>query len=227
MIREIKLRKNKFGTIISAFEEGVNTRDDAANLESMNAYSAFVTIHTKGKTREVANGVNYIGYKSTPKLKQAVGHHIAQIRGDQLVAFVLPSMTMLEDITRVYAFADANRMERAYGFFLGEPNKPSLVAISGPIVPHLFHSIPDQMDMTGEAWLQWIHEWAPKTMMQHRYFNANQYCNVATKRIVVDEPVVVGGIAVEVTDAEIPAISQDELSKTEKRNKAWDRRLKK
>ncbi len=182
MITELKIKKRKFGTIISSLVDGFNSPEDAVNLESMNAYSAFVTIHTTHKSGEVANGVNYYKQKVGPKLKQAIGHHIAQIRGDQVLAMTLPTTILLEDMTRVYAFAEGNRMERAYGFFLGDPENPSLVALSGPIVPHLFHAIPDQMDMIGTEWLKWIHTWAPRAMMSHRYFDANQYCAMATRK---------------------------------------------
>ncbi len=181
MITEITIKKNKFGNIISSFIGGLNTSEDAANLESMNAFSAFVAIHVTDpafKSKTVRDGVSYVYQKTGPKLKPAIGHYISQIRGDQTVAFVKPSVRFLEDITRVYQFAASNRMERAYGFFVGSPEDPSVVAFTGAIMPHLFHAVPDQMEMTGD-WLNWLHKWAPKAMMHHRYFDANSLVSIS------------------------------------------------
>lgn len=180
MIREIKKKQSKFGTIISSFVEGLNTPDEAANLESMNAFSAFVAIHTLSKLKQPdAAGVTYVTQKTGPKLKQAIGNYISQIRGDQIVAFVRPSTKFLEDIARVFLFAERNRMERAYGFYVGNPNNPEVVAFTAAIIPHLFHVVPDQMDMIGDDWINYLHKWAPKAMMSHRYFDANELVAIA------------------------------------------------
>lgn len=196
MIREIKKKQTKIGTIISVFLPGQNTEDEAKNLESMNAFSAFVTIHTIGRNGEVANGVSCINHKAGPKLKNALGHHLSLIRGDQLFALVLPSVKFLGDISKVYEFAENNRMERAYGFFIGNSDRPSVVAFTGALAEHLFHAIPDNLEMTGDGWLQWVHEWAPKAMMAHRYFDANALVSIAVPEIVPTEVVVVGGITI-------------------------------
>jgi hypothetical protein len=197
-IREIKPRKNRFGTIISYFVDGVNTPDDAANLGSIGAFSAFVAIHTLGNPPQPnVDGVTYITHRVGPRLKSAIGHYISQIRGEQLIAFVNPSTRLIEDATRIYQYADSYRMERAFGFFAGNPENPTVVGFSAAIMPHLFHAVPEQMDVGGE-WLKWMHKWAPRAMMPHRYFDANGLIAVADVEVkpaesyeIVSEPIVV------------------------------------
>lgn len=180
MIREIKKRYTKIGTIISAAADS----GEAGKIELMNKFAAFVSIHNLEKSGEIAGGITYVRQSGVLKLKQAIGHHISQIRGDQVFALVLPSTVFAEDISKVYEFAENNRMERAYGFFLGNPDRPTVVAFTGALSEHLFHAIPDKLEMTGDEWIQWAHQWAPKAMMNHRYFNANPYCSVAVPHIV-------------------------------------------
>jgi hypothetical protein len=184
MIREIKQKKSKFGTIISSHVTGIDSDEHIRLLESMNAFSAFVTIHTNDDRKNGANGITYVKAKNGPKLKVAIGHHISQIRGDQLVAFVNPKVVFLDNIARVYDYAEANRMERSYGFFLGDQKNPSVVALTGSVVPHLFHAVPEQMSMEGVDWIKWIHEWTPKAIMKHRYFDANHLVGIMMPRAV-------------------------------------------
>lgn len=179
MIREIKRKYAKIGTIISAAANS----GEASKIELMNAFAGFVTIHNLEKAGEIQGGITYVRQAGVLKLKQAIGYHISQIRGDQIFALVLPSTNFAEDISRVYDFAAANRMERAYGFFLGNSDRPSVVAFTGVLAEHLFHAIPDKLEMVGDDWIKWVHDWAPKAMMTHRYFNGNPFCSISVPHI--------------------------------------------
>lgn len=229
MIREIKIKKDKFGSIISSFVEGVNTPHDAEALKSNNSVSDYVTIHTLGAPKEVANGVNYVRQKTGPKLKQAIGHEIQQVRGDKLVAFIKPSVLFIENAERIFQYAESNRMERSYGFFIGPADNPHVVGFAGALMPHIFHAVPDDMDMTGDEWIQFIHKWAPRNMMHHRYFDATELCRVAVPGAIlpVSTQVVVGGIGIEESIEPIAPPTPEEVEQAvaaEKRKKAWSKR---
>lgn len=199
MIREIKKKYSKIGTIISAAADS----GEASRIELMSKYAAFVTIHNLERQGEIAGGITYVRQNGVLRLKQAIGYHISQIRGDQVFALVLPSTSFEEDISKVYEFADSNRMERAYGFFLGNKDRPTVVAFTGPLAEHLFHAVPDKLEMVGDEWIQWVHQWAPNAMMSHRYFDGSPYC--ATSKPHVPDP---AATAIPLVD--IPLVVQEE-----------------
>lgn len=172
MIKEIKKKQNKFGTIITYFNHEHETPASEESLNSLGAISAHVDIHHVGKSYEKTYGVNWVGYKATPPAKNLISHHISKFRGgDGIVLFLKPGIVLNQDIEPLYGYLAGNRMERAYGFWVGPYEAPVAVGVSAPLMEHLFHAIPDKTK-ADEDYIRWVHGWIMKTLQGGRSFDA-------------------------------------------------------
>lgn len=183
MIKEIKKKRNKFGSVVSFVTSDAQLPD----LLKHTAVSAFVVAHHVGGSDDKGFGQLIAGHRLVPKLKDVVGHYISQIRGGELVVFLKPGVTLLEDGSKVYDFLDNNRIERAYGLYLGPKDTPSAIILSGTLIEHLFHAIPYQIDMSGD-WMGAINVFLQKSLFGGRYFDGNGLVALAEKVPVLEEP---------------------------------------
>jgi hypothetical protein len=187
MIKEIKRKKEKFGAIITTYSDVIP--NDV--IEGHRAYSAYVEIHTQGVSSDKGQGVRIIGHKTTPKLKMAIGRYITHIRAGDVVVFKGSNVKLSNDGIAIYDYIDKLKMERTYGFYLGDANKPDAVGISPSLMEHLFHGCPESLEMSGD-WVTWVHNWMLKNLMNPgRYFDGNGLVNSysADKASLVSEPI--------------------------------------
>lgn len=183
MIKEIKKKQAKIGAVITYFDPA--NGEDLEYLTSLNSLSATTYIHTKvaGQQKAAVNGVQLVPHKSVPKLKSVVGHYISQFRVEGLVIFMPQTTRLLSDAEKVFQLLDSNRIERAFGFYCGPIENPWAIGVHASLIEHLYHSIPDALDMDGN-WLGWLHLWTRKSLIGGRYFDGNNYFAVAT---VIDD----------------------------------------
>jgi len=179
MIKEIKKKRTKFGSVISF----VKDEEQLASMMKHNAVSAYAIAHRIGTSDDKGFGVLIVGHKNVPKLKNVVGHYISQIRGGELVVFMRPESALLGDGSAVYDHLDANRIERAYAMYIGSPDAPAAIVISSTLMEHLFHGIPDQLDMNGD-WIGFIDGWLKKSLFGGRYFDGNSLVSLSTKESI-------------------------------------------
>lgn len=169
MIKEIKKKMTRFGSIISYASNDLELEGMLRNVE----HAANVTVHRVGDSNDKGFGQTVVGHKRVPKFKDVIGNYLMQIRGGELIAFLKPNTTILSDAERIYDFLDTNRLDRAFGFFIGDSSAPYGVILSGHLIEHLFHAIPDQLDMEGN-WMGFLDDWLKNTLYGSRYFDANE-----------------------------------------------------
>lgn len=177
MIKELKKKRTKFGAIISF----VTDDEQLARVVSHTSASGFAIAHRVGTTRDEGYGVLVVGHKTVPKFKAVIGHYLTQIRGSEPVVFLKPDTTLVDDGARLYDFLDANRMDRAYAFYLGTPNSISAIIISSTLMEHLFQAVPDQLAIDGE-WLEYVNTWLKKALFGGRYQDGNHLVGIAVKQ---------------------------------------------
>ncbi len=209
MITEIKKKRTKFGCVISY----TNNSTQEENLLSHTAVSAYVIVHKVGSNNDQGFGKIVMGYRSTPKFKSIIGHYLQQIRGGEAVVLIRPDTNILEDGARIFKYLDDNRIERAFALWVGSTDKPVAIVISSTLMEHLFHAIPDTMDMDAD-WIGFTDLWLKKSLFGGRYIDGNTLVGIATKEVVPAEEYIIepdpvaadAGPAVEVAVFEEPAI---------------------
>jgi len=178
MIIEIKKKRTKFGSVLSF----VNNDEQLTNLLKHNQSSAYVIAHRIGASDDRGYGILIVGHRSVPKFKNVIGHYISQIRGGELAVFLRPDSSILGDASGIFNHLDANRIERAYGLYLGPAGSPAAIVISSTLMEHLFHAIPDSLGMDGD-WVGFIDGWLKKSLFGGRYFDGNALASVSTKEV--------------------------------------------
>ncbi len=106
------------------------------------------------------------------------------------MVFVKPSTLLSQEIERLYQYAEDNRMQRAYGFYVGPSDDPIAVGVAAPLLEHLFHVLPQELKADGR-WIRWISGWVAKTLAGGRYFDATSILTVRPDPMLtpIEEPV--------------------------------------
>ncbi len=211
MIKEIKKKREKFGSIITFVPDDLRLE----NFLSHTSLSAYVIAHRIGASNDKGFGQLVVGHRAVPKLKNVIGHYISQIRGGELVVFIGPDTNLLDNGTKVYDHLDANRIERAFALWLGTREKPSAIILSSALIEHLFHAIPDQLDMNGD-WIGFIDGWLKKYIFGGRYFDGNDFVSLVVTELVPAESYIIeqdpvmadAGVAVTAPVFEEPVIEK-------------------
>ncbi len=186
MIKELKKKRDKFGAIISFVREEAELQE----ILSHNAVSAYVIAHRVGLSEDKGYGLNIVGHRTTPKFKNVVGHYLTQVRGGEPVVFLKAGSALLEDGSRFYNHLDSLRLDRAYAIYLGPEESPVSVIMSATLMEHLFHAIPDQLNMEGD-WVGMIHGWLKKSLLGGRYIDGNQLVSLVSKEKVPVESYII------------------------------------
>lgn len=177
MIREIKKKQTKYGTVLSF----AHNDEQVAELLKHSAIAAYAIVHKIGQTNDkLGFGQMVVGHKIVPKFKNVIGHYIGQIRGGELVVLLKPEASLMGDASGIYNHLDANRIERAYAMYLGSADHPTAIILSSTLMEHLFHAIPDQLDMSGD-WIGFVDGWLKKAIFGGRYFDGNALASLAVK----------------------------------------------
>jgi hypothetical protein len=176
-VHEIKKKKTKIGAIIASYDPSKH-EIIPTNIANWTAGSATVILHgpiSKGYPN--GNGFNYVGHKSDPTIRAVASEYLTRIRGDGLVGFAKDGIIIEKDFSEVYRFADENRMERTFAFYVALENQesPELIVFSGGMIEHIFQRVPQNILFSSDGRQAWLHSFAKQAMMSHRYFDATKY----------------------------------------------------
>jgi hypothetical protein len=188
MERELKKVRTKLGAVISAVNPANKEQVEVAIKWPLSAAIAVVhspTVPINTWPAKVA-GLYVVQNKVfPPTIRTIVGEYMTRIRGDVMVAFTQPGVTLTTDFSALYRYADENRLERTYGFYVNDANDlkapPIAFIFTGSLIEYLFHGIPHttKFDDTN-AWAVEFHKWGNKAMFGGRYSDAT-HLKLATK----------------------------------------------
>ncbi len=187
-MKELKPKVSKLGAIMTGYDPTVPAKKQAENAAKMTAAARFVSIYGPKEFHSVENpqaaGLGYILTKEpTPLLRNMAGDHLMKFHGDSTFAFASPKITVNDNWERPFEHAATARMERAWGFYVTHPKTKQIVVIAatGPLIDHLIQALPYQLPFKDGVWQDWMHTWAQKTFMRHRYFDASDMGLVSSK----------------------------------------------
>lgn len=186
-VTELKKKMTKLGVVITSMDAtiGDDYVEQAKAASLLTKESGTVLVHGPEGSMSPENpyipGLQYVTSKQKiPALKFAVSDYIGRIRASHSVGFCRPKVQFDENFEALWDFVVANRMERTWAFYIKEEGSdiPIFIGMSGPLIEHIFHSAPDGLLMQGEEWMKWLHEWASKAVMRHRYFDASGFLKI-------------------------------------------------
>lgn len=186
-MNELKPKINKLGALMTAFAPELNAKKQAENAVKMTGAARFVSIYGPKESHAVDHpqsaGLGYVLSKGAPLLRNMAGDHLMRFHGDSTFGFASSRITIEGDWSKPFEYASAAKMERAWGFYITHPKTKEivLIAATGPLIEHLVQAVPFQMEFKDGVWQPWLHAWAQKTMMRHRYFDASAMGLVSTK----------------------------------------------
>lgn len=171
----LKKKQDKLDTLIAALDPH---SDKYSSYEGIMGAAAMTLIHSPtvepGTWPAKVNGLAVIQHKKFPPVFHTVlGEYMSRIRGNTNVGFVLPGVKVTNNFADIYRYADDNRMERTYGYYvLNKAGEPIMFVFTGNIAEFMFHAIPHTVVFGTKEWANAVHAWAKRGLMKHRYFDA-------------------------------------------------------
>ena len=111
-----------------------------------------------------------------PTLVEGVRSYILRIPGNAPVCFTNIGTRFTENVSKITAFSDENRMERTWAAFAGHPGEaPCAFWVTGTALGYMMNDIPSSLPILGNDWLVWVDGWLKSHLFSHRYFDASQF----------------------------------------------------
>ncbi len=194
--REMKVKKNKINTILTATSESLGPVEAQLNTITSWAKAANrIIVHSNAKMAQF-DGLRYMAEDApeTP-LIQILRRYIVQIPGGEIFALAAPNVLISTNQSELFEFVDKNRMEVTWAGMAtlpGEPGCPRAFIMSASILPHILRDMPAHLTFGNDEWALWMDAWLGKFILAHRYFDANQFNFVSKIPAKADyEPVAV------------------------------------
>ena len=186
-VTELKARKNKLSTIVTAISENLGplVEDQMLLVNEWDKSSARIIVHSAYKWPvSPSNGVRISPTKhKSPLVADILRAYVVQIPGNEIFAIAAPDVEFNGPQVDLFAHVEKEKMERAWGCYCSseQGNPPKCFVISAPVLPHILRDIPNNLTFEGVAWQVWLDTWLSKFMLKHRYFNGNQFKIIKVK----------------------------------------------
>lgn len=180
-VTELKIKKTKLATIITAISGGLKTPTEA-QLLAVNEWgnaAGRVIIHSAYKMPVTPNnGIRVAPTRQeNPSVADIMRAYVVQIPGDEIFAIAAPNLLFNGDQLKLFAHVEKEKMERAWACFVTTPgnNAPVAFVMSAPVLPHILRDMPNTLTFANESWAVWLDQWLSKFMLRHRYFDATSF----------------------------------------------------
>lgn len=185
-VTELKIKKTKLATIVTAITDGLNVPTEA-QLLAVNEWgnaAGRVIVHSAYKMPiNPSNGVRMASTKQVnPSLGDILRAYVVQIPGDEIFAIAAPNIKFSGDQLALFEHVSKEKMERAWACYVTVDGSktPSAFILSAPVLPHILRDLPNTLSFAHESWSVWMDQWLSKFMLKHRYFDATGF-NLASR----------------------------------------------
>jgi hypothetical protein len=133
------------------------------------------------KEEDKTSGFLFLGSKDeNPSLVEILSYYRNKAKGgpDGVVIIAAPNIDISKDQSKLFAFVDAAKMQRAWAGGLKCPttlgnNPPDAFVMQGYIIEFILKDVPGDLNFTTNAWASWLDLWFKRHMQPNRYFDGS------------------------------------------------------